>query len=95
MHSDTSGRFLLGCLLVVAGGCVLSLGVLAIRGATEATTAQHIFWRALGFTAAMWLVAAFGGSGRSPLKQLQQMSGFGLAGALAMAMSAGCVAVAQ
>lgn len=93
MPSDTRGRlpgrFLLGCLLVVAGGCVLSLGVFAIRGASEATTAQYIFWRALGFTAAMWVVAALGGSGRSPFKQLQQMSGFGLAGALAMAVSAG------
>ena len=50
--------YLLGCGLVLLAGLVLSLGVFCIRGTGGSDAWQYLFWRAIGFTAALAMFAA-------------------------------------
>ena len=62
----------MGCLLVVLGGLVLSLGVLCVRGASASDAWQYLFWRALAFALVLSLVAAQRHR-ISPLAQMRQL----------------------
>jgi drug/metabolite transporter, DME family len=78
--------FLLGCAQVLLASVVLSLGVFAIRGASESDALQYLLWRAVGFTIAM-TVAAWLRDHRSPLAQIRNLSPFGWLAAGAMTVS--------
>lgn len=79
-------RYLRGCLLVVLGGFVLSLGVFAIRSASASDAWQYLFWRAVGFTCALALVATLR-EHRNPFTQVAHLGAFAWAAAVAMAVS--------
>lgn len=81
-----SSRYRYGCLLVVLAGLVLSLGVFAIRGATQSDAWQYLLWRALGFTIVLVAIAAIRDH-RNPLVQVAHLGRFGLMAACAMAAS--------
>jgi len=66
---------------------VLSLGVFFIRGAAEADAFQYVFWRSLGFTAALVAVAAMRGT-ENPARQLARLPLAGWFGGAAIALSA-------
>ena len=85
--------YLVGCLLVVLGGLVLSLGVLCVRGATASDAWQYLFWRALAFALVLSLVAAQRHR-ISPLVQMRQLGGFAWVSVLAMVASQICFIVA-
>jgi drug/metabolite transporter (DMT)-like permease len=80
--------YALGCLLVIAGGLVLSLGVIAIRRAETADSIQYLFWRAIGFTIALLASAVVIGR-VDPLRSLARLSPTAWIGALSMMISAG------
>lgn len=67
-----SERYLLGCILVLLAGAVLSLGAFCLRLADGADTWQYIFWRSLAFTGAIWLVATLRDV-RGPIAQVRQL----------------------
>lgn len=81
-----SAAFWTGCGLVLLAGLVLSVGAFAIRGATESDALQYLFWRAVGFTAAMGMTAWLRDR-RSPVSQVAGLGGFGWLAAIAMAVS--------
>jgi drug/metabolite transporter (DMT)-like permease len=81
------GSYTRGCLTVIAGGLILSLGVFFIRGADEADAFQYVFWRSIGFTIALVVIASFRGD-ESPLRQLARLTVAGWVGAASIAFSA-------
>jgi drug/metabolite transporter, DME family len=81
-----AGSFLKGCALVILAGVVLSLGVFCIRNTAGSDAWVYIFWRALGFTTALSVVAALRGD-RSPWRQLTRLRGVAWIAALGMALS--------
>lgn len=85
--------YLVGCLLVVLGGVVLSLGVLCVRGASTSDAWQYLFWRALGFALILGLVAAQRHLA-SPLVQIRQLGAFARVSVFAMVASQMCFIVA-
>ena len=78
--------FLRGCALVVLAGVVLSLGVFCIRNTSGTDAFVYIFWRALGFTAALVSIAAWRGA-ENPARQLTRLRGFAWMAALGMTLS--------
>jgi drug/metabolite transporter (DMT)-like permease len=86
MLSDRRPSALTGALLVIGAGFILSLGVFAVRNATASDAFQYLFWRAIGFTAALIVISAYRGR-TSPWGQVRSMSRFGAAAAVAMALS--------
>lgn len=78
--------YLRGCALVILGGLVLSLGVFCIRNASVSNAWQYIFWRALGFTAALVAVAWLRDH-RSPIRQLAGLGRWAWVAAICMALS--------
>lgn len=90
-HRDQSDRaplrgYVLGCLTVILAGFILSLGVFAIRAATASDAWQYLFWRAIGFTLALIVIASLRDH-RNPLQQIAHLGPFGWAAAIAMAIS--------
>lgn len=85
--------YLVGCLLVVLGGIVLSLGVLCVRGAAASDAWQYLFWRALALAVALGIVAAQRHS-ISPLVQIRRLGGFAWLSVLAMVASQICFIIA-
>lgn len=79
-------RYLYGCLVVILGGFILSLGVFTIRSATQSDAWQYLLWRALGFTTALLLIASVRDH-RNPVLQIAHLRGFGVMAAMAMALS--------
>jgi drug/metabolite transporter, DME family len=82
----TDRSYLKGCALVVLAGLILSLGVFCIRGTGSADAWQYLFWRAIGFTAALAVISAVR-QGISPVTQVRQLGGFAWASAATMALS--------
>jgi len=80
------GGYLRGCALVLFGGLVLSVGVFCVRNATLSNAWQYIFWRALGFTAALVAIAWLRDH-RSPFRQLAGLGRWAWIAALCMALS--------
>ena len=78
--------YLWGCGLIVLSGLILSLGVLCIRGAGSSDAFQYLFWRAIGFSVAVGILAsrrhAIG-----PMAQVRRMGGFAWLSAIAMVVS--------
>jgi drug/metabolite transporter, DME family len=66
-------RYLRGCAYVILAGVILSLGVFCVRNATSSNAWQYIFWRALGFTTALVIIATLREK-RSPLRQLASLN---------------------
>jgi drug/metabolite transporter (DMT)-like permease len=64
-----------GCSLVVAGGLVLSLGILCLRAASASDAWQYLFWRGIGFGCALSVLAAWRHA-ISPLAQIRRLTGF-------------------
>ena len=64
-----------GCGLVIAGGLVLSLGILCLRAASDSDAWQYLFWRGIGFGCAVSLLAAWRHA-TSPLAQIKRLGGF-------------------
>ena len=85
VRADARG-YLVGCLLVLAGGFVLSLGAFCIRFAAASEPWHYLFWRGFGFTLALLAVATFRGS-RSPWRQVASLSGYGWLAAFGLAAS--------
>jgi len=78
--------YLGGCVVIIVAGLILSLGVLCIRGAGASDPFQYLFWRAVGFTAAVSLIAVHRHR-ISPFAQLRRMRGFAWTSAVAMVAS--------
>jgi drug/metabolite transporter, DME family len=76
----------IGCCVVIAGGLVLSLGVLCIRAANASDAWQYLFWRGLGFGCAVWLLAAWHHAS-NPLTQIRQLGGFAWVSVIALVAS--------
>lgn len=85
--------YLVGCLLVILGGIVLSLGVLCVRGAAASDAWQYLFWRALALAVALAIVAAQRHA-TSPLLQIRRLGGFAWLSVLAMVASQVCFIIA-
>jgi drug/metabolite transporter (DMT)-like permease len=64
-----------GCSLAVAGGLVLSLGILCLRAASTSDAWQYLFWRGIGFGCALSILAAWRHAS-SPLAQIRRLTGF-------------------
>lgn len=79
-------RYLRGCATVILAGVILSLGVFCLRNATASNAWQYIFWRALGFTAALIVLAAIRDR-RSPLQQLRGLGPMAWIACLCMSLS--------
>jgi len=79
--------YVFGCLTIILGGLVLSLGVFFIRGAAGADAFQYIFWRSTGFTLALVTVAAIRGNA-DPIRQLRDLPLAGWIGGASIALSA-------
>jgi drug/metabolite transporter (DMT)-like permease len=77
----------------VLAGLVLSLGMLCVRGASSSNGWQYLFWRALGFTFVLTLVALYR-HGSSPLTQIKRLGGFAWVSVLAMVASQVCFILA-
>jgi drug/metabolite transporter (DMT)-like permease len=75
-----------GCALVIAGGLVLSLGVLCIRAANASDAWQYLFWRGLGFGCAVWLLATWRRAS-NPITQIRQLGGFAWLSVIALVAS--------
>jgi drug/metabolite transporter (DMT)-like permease len=88
-HPPPARTYLAGCALVVAGGLVLSLGILCVRGASMSDAWQYLFWRAVGFGLVLALVAARR-HGTNPLLQIMRLGGFARLSVLAMVASQVC-----
>jgi hypothetical protein len=67
--------YLFGCLPVVLGVIVLSLGVLCVRDTSSSDAWQYLFWRAFAFALVLGLVAAQRHR-TSPLVQIRRLGGF-------------------
>ena len=85
--------YLFGCLLVVAGGVLLSCGVLAVRWANTSDTMQYLLWRSIGFSVALAIAGYLGartpgGEARNPLAAIMGMSASSWIGAVCMVISA-------
>lgn len=78
--------YLRGCALMLLAGAILSAGVFCVRNATASNAWQYIFWRALGFTAAL-VIIAWVRDHRSPLRQLAGLGRLGWVAAMCMALS--------
>lgn len=79
--SEATGRLLIGCGLVIAGGAVLSLGAFCVRLSGDMSPWAYIFWRSVA------LVVVLGGLGavraeRDPFRQVAELGPFGWAGAI-------------
>ena len=85
--------YLVGCLLVVLGGIVLSLGVLCVRGASASDAWQYLFWRALAFAVVLGMVAAQRHS-VSPFVQIRRLGAFAWVSVSAMVASQVCFIIA-
>jgi drug/metabolite transporter, DME family len=81
--------YVAGCILVVLAGLVLSLGVICIRGASASDAWQYLFWRAVGFSLVLSLVAAQRHR-TNPLGQIRRIGGFAWVSVLAMVVSQVC-----
>ena len=79
-------RFWVGCGLVVAGGLVLSLGILCLRAATASDAWQYLFWRGIGFGFSVSLLAAWRHA-TNPLAQIRRLGGFAWISVLALVAS--------
>jgi drug/metabolite transporter, DME family len=64
-----------GCILVITGGLVLSLGIVCLRAASASDAWQYLFWRAIGFSCSLSLLAAWRHA-RNPLAQITRLGGF-------------------
>jgi drug/metabolite transporter, DME family len=64
-----------GCSLVIAGGLVLSLGILCLRAASASDAWQYLFWRGIGFGCALFVLAAWRHAS-SPLAQIKRLGAF-------------------
>jgi drug/metabolite transporter (DMT)-like permease len=84
--SAPGSAYLTGCGFVLSAGLVLSLGVLCIRGAGESEAFQYLFWRAMGFTAAVTLIAACRHIA-NPVEQVMRMGRYGWLAAATMVLS--------
>ncbi len=78
--------YLRGCAYVILAGVILSLGVFCVRNATSSNAWQYIFWRALGFTAALVIIATLRET-RSPLRQLASLDRMAWIACFCMALS--------
>ncbi len=67
-------------------GLILSLGVFCVRNATSSNAWQYIFWRAIGFTTALLIVATLREK-RSPLRQLASLDRMAWIACFCMALS--------
>jgi drug/metabolite transporter, DME family len=76
----------IGCCLVIAGGLVLSLGVLCIRAANASDAWQYLFWRGIAFGCAVSLLAAWRHAS-NPYNQIRQLGGFGWLSVIALVAS--------
>jgi drug/metabolite transporter, DME family len=74
------------CGLVIAGGLVLSLGILCLRAASASDAWQYLFWRGIGFACSLTLLAAWR-HGSSPLAQIRRLGGFAWVSVLALVAS--------
>jgi drug/metabolite transporter, DME family len=83
---STRSRYLRGCAYVLLAGLILSLGVFCIRNATQSNAWQYIFWRALGFTTALVILAGIRDH-RSPIRQLAGLGPMAWVACLCMALS--------
>ncbi len=79
-------EYLRGCALVLLAGIILSLGVFFVRNAMASNAWQYIFWRALGFTAALLILATLRDK-RSPLRQLLSLGRMAWIATICMALS--------
>jgi len=75
-----------GCGLVIAGGLVLSLGILCLRAASASDAWQYLFWRGIGFSCSLAFLAAWR-HGSSPLAQMRRLGGFAWVSVLALVAS--------
>src|SRR5262249_15431413 len=75
-----------GCGLVIAGGLTLSLGLLCLRAAAASDAWQYLFWRGIGFTASLTVLAAWRHA-ENPLVQMQRLGGFAWVSVLALVAS--------
>jgi drug/metabolite transporter, DME family len=75
-----------GCGLVIAGGLVLSLGILCLRAASDSDAWQYLFWRGIGFGCSVSLLAAWRHA-TSPLAQIKRLGGFAWISVLALVAS--------
>jgi len=75
-----------GCALVIAGGLVLSFGILCLRAASDSDAWQYLFWRGIGFGCTLSLLAAWRHA-RSPLAQITRLGGFAWISVLALVAS--------
>jgi drug/metabolite transporter, DME family len=64
-----------GCGLVIAGGLILSLGILCLRAASASDAWQYLFWRGIGFGCALSVLAAWRHAS-SPLAQIKRLGAF-------------------
>lgn len=85
--------YLVGCLLVLLAGLVLSLGILCIRGATASDAWQYLFWRSLAFGGVIALVTARR-HGTRALAQIGRLGGFAWVSVLALVASQICFVAA-
>ena len=86
LTSAPRSRYLRGCAYVILAGLILSLGVFCVRNATSSHAWQYIFWRALGFTTALVIVATLREK-RSPLRQLASLDRMAWIACFCMALS--------
>jgi drug/metabolite transporter (DMT)-like permease len=75
-----------GCGLVIAGGLVLSLGILCLRAASASDAWQYLFWRGIGFGCALSLLATWRHA-TSPLAQVRRLGGFAWLSVLSLVAS--------
>ncbi len=86
LTSAPRSRYLRGCAYVILAGLILSLGVFCVRNATSSNAWQYIFWRAIGFTTALVIVATLREK-RSPLRQLASLDRMAWIACFCMALS--------
>jgi drug/metabolite transporter, DME family len=86
LPGSTRSRYLRGCAYVLLAGLILSLGVFCIRNATSSNAWQYIFWRALGFTTALVILAGIRDH-RSPFRQLASLGPMAWIAGVCMATS--------
>jgi drug/metabolite transporter, DME family len=64
-----------GCGFVIAGGFVLSLGILCLRAASASDAWQYLFWRGIGFACALSVLASWRHASNL-LTQITRLGGF-------------------
>ena len=77
----------------MSAGLILSLGMLCVRGAATSNAWQYLFWRALGFSFVLALVA-MQRHGVNPLAQIKHLGGFAWMSVIAMVVSQVCFILA-